>query len=733
MAFPGNPSSRAVGASATPVWSGTAGSLPVLLINTDPSNDVFAGYSSTIAIGGTDTTDIPPLGSVSMDGSKTIYAVAANGTNPLQVVPGGSNWSQSPAAVASQIIASGLAELIAQQISQSGIGLFGNPELVYSYGSVPVTGAALVGETVPTQALQPGCYDAGLTQDQADAVFATATSRSGPNNHPAVTKKFWITSDWNTGKNNIANYAAYGTKVVFCLKPVVTSGLPLGSDFTTSGTASQIAAAQADKTSLASFLAAIKTMGFTAATAQIVLHQEPGNKSNLGAAGPTQGPVDYNNMLRTYGPTVNAAGLPLVMNVNYTGQITNATSYANAGLALRGYTGSGTGATYAGICMDFYTNSWGAGLLLDTTDGNGDSISGIANANGLPFGLNEFGCDPATFTQAQCITYLQYVLSFMAARLTAGKTNLDVIYYNGQCDATGAGDLTSPILQKTDFRVPLYQQIFDTLAQSAGGTGGTTLTANATKTLTPVSPSPVAGLGPADQMAYEIALGLTAGAGSTNPFAQVTLSFYDLDASGASQIPAEIITFSVPMGASGDPNGPLVIYGHGPMRGAFMTAKITNNDTVAATLAQFQLVGTGRTDDRHVWKYDVTAAKSPSVPGFTLAQAAQASLQIGRIESQTVAAGAVKSWLNGVWPGRAFLRVLVSGATGKNTQIQLQPQPTSIYGTQNIINEPFGISGANDEQLFTIALPRAPCLLKVNNNEATATITVSYQIIAIET
>src|SRR6266568_4161948 len=191
--------------------------------------------------------------------------------------------------------------------------------------TIPASALTTITPAPPTPPGQN--YDAGKTQDQADNLFISMSGRS-QGGHLACTKKFWNLSDWSTGKNNIANYATYGTRVLFALKPLFTPGLALGSDFTTTGTTAQKNAAIAEKAKLASFLASLVTMGFTAGTAQIVLWQEPNNTQNMG--GSAQGRIDYNNMLRTYGSTVTSTIFGLYCNVNYDGAVKNATDYANA-------------------------------------------------------------------------------------------------------------------------------------------------------------------------------------------------------------------------------------------------------------------------------------------------------------------------------------------------------------------------------------------------------------------
>ncbi len=379
----------------------------------------------------------------------------------------------------------------------------------------------------------------------------------------------------------------------------------------------------------------------------------------------------------------------------------------------------------------------------------------ITQGQGLEFALNEFGCNPSgaptgsQITIAQATQYMaptssggdavNGMFAQLGKWLNAGNTIRQLIYYEGQCAATGAGDITNPIglctnpgvgSGKSDFRVPYYQAIDTTFA--SGSLGGTTLNATHTTTLVPISPSPVGNLAPLDTLSYELVLGLSAGAGSTNPWCTVIVEFFDFDVIGANQVIVDQVNFACPMGTSGDPDGPAVTAIHGPARGGYMVLKIDNLDSVNGTLEYLQLAGVGRSYDRHTARWDVNANSSPNIPGYTLAQAAAASLQIGRVSGQTVVNGTPKSWLCGLFPGQAFLRIYSSGASTVN--FVLQPQPTTTYGTENLINENTGTgSGLTDELLFTIALPRAPCMMTVTNGDTVNHALVDFQLVAIET
>jgi hypothetical protein len=737
----------------TPIWSIVASdpTAQILLVNTDISANISIG-NAAVQIGGNDSSVIPPQSSLSLPANQSWYALSDQANDPiLQVTLGGGNWSTSPIQAAEAMLEAGIATDIAEAIFAIGIPQVAAPITLYDINGTGGAGGdvGLVGATIPQSALLgTGCTDSyvppGTSQDAADTAFVNIVGR-GNGTHLTVTKKFWNLSDWSQTKNNMANYFAHGTKVVVCVKPLFTPGLALGSNFTTTGTTAQKNAAIAELAKLNTFLAWLTGLGFNATNCEMVCWQEPANSQNFGHGGG----ADFNNMLRTYGSAITAAGFPLCVNVNYDANVANATNFLNAALGLRAFSGAGAVGlpVVTSFALDLYTNNAiGNNLLPTTVDSNGDSFDNMAAAHGMIVSLNEIGCNPDShsppsalhFSLADCTTYFNDMTSYGQGVLQAGRQLGQMIYYCGICSASGIGDITSPIgfdplvPHPPDFRVALYQTMTDTL--TANTANPVTIPATHTTTLVPVSPSPSGGLADSQTLSYEIAFGLSAGASSTNPFAIVTLKWFDFDQVARTQTAVDQIEFAVPMGVNGDPNGPLVVFGGGRMRGAFMTVSVNNQDSVPCSIGFFQITGTSRPGRRDSWIWDPNANQSPLVPTFTLASAAAKSLQIGREQNINVLAGASKSFLNGLWAGQAFIRILVSGAAANgDVHIQLQPQPAGQFGTEDILNESMGLAGGgNDERVFTIALVRAPTLLVMNNNDANA-VTVSYQIIAIET
>lgn len=746
--------------------------------------------------------------------------------------------------------------------------------------------AARVGATVPDLALSStnGCYDGGMTQAAADTQFCTLVGRgigtNPPNGHLTVTKKFWTSvNDYSLTRNDLAHYLSFGTKIMFALTPPLTGGT------------------SSDQALLASFLSSLKSMGFNATNAVIILWQEPEGTTHFGGTsggGVGTGPAGYQTQMAFFGPTVNASGLPLAQDVGLGGGEANAVNYLNAGYAA-------TGVTFQAQYADYYYNPFARGIRLATS-------AAVADAHGVPFGLGEFGMHVTD----DYASYMNYMTGFFQARLVAqqsgtGSGITDLEYYQGQCSATGAGDLSSPILTATDPRIPYFRTMFDTLTGIAHpntitvtspgaqtGTAGTAiapLTITATDsdpsqtltftaaglppglaisnsgvitgtpttqgtynvtvtaadsttasgstgftwvispivtntvtvtnpgaqttqlgaavskaltatdsnpaittftwgaaglppglaisassgtitgiptavgsysvavtatdstgssgtasftwtisnpnvlppgvftTLPPVAPSPIAGLGRAQQLSYEIAFGLVAGAGSTQPWSAVILQFYDFDALPTLQAPVATVTYRCPMGTANDPNGPAVVYGRGPMRGAFMRIRVNNTDSVQGTLAFLTVVGTAREVDRDDWRWD-SGGNAPVIPGYTNATAAAASLVLGGVAGLSVPHTQTVTRLCSMFAGQAYLRVHLFSGGPANITLKLTPQPPSLFSNQDLISKSIGNAG-DDSPPFTLPLPRGACLLQFVGDATTDAI-VSAELIAQE-
>jgi hypothetical protein len=298
------------------------------------------------------------------------------------------------------------------------------PEVCKSVPSIPM------GNTIPNLAFQAGMYDAGRTQRASDTLFCNIVGRGiGGGQHLPITKKFWNQGDWSLTKNDLANYAAFGTTVIFAVWPASP-------------------ASKSERANLASFLTGIKRIGFGAHNAFLVPWQEPESKVS---------PAEFQAGLEFYGPTITAAGFPLVADIG-TGE--GPTLMGDLGAAA--IAAMNKGVQLAGLAQDFYAPQHIAhGATLDI-------LAGLADSNRIPFGVFESGVVPSKFGVTASTDYLNYIGDFMSTRNQAGKRSLAWLYYDGQGQPTGAGDLTSPIGQdpsvaKPDFRAALWRGWYDKL------------------------------------------------------------------------------------------------------------------------------------------------------------------------------------------------------------------------------------------------------------------------------
>lgn len=83
----------------------------------------------------------------------------------------------------------------------------------------------------------------------------------------------------------------------------------------------------------------------------------------------------------------------------------------------------------------------------------------LSPASAKPFGVWEMNNSTASQTQAHATAYYNYLLSFFTARLLAGKANGDLMFFNSAGSSQNA-----PITTSSDFRVPLFQALFDGLS-----------------------------------------------------------------------------------------------------------------------------------------------------------------------------------------------------------------------------------------------------------------------------
>jgi hypothetical protein len=82
----------------------------VTVCNFDLTRNIYVGYQSGLAAAAQDAISIPPLGAAVIDTSSLSYIVAPAAGMTAQLIPGAAQWTPSPAQVAAQISALGLAK-----------------------------------------------------------------------------------------------------------------------------------------------------------------------------------------------------------------------------------------------------------------------------------------------------------------------------------------------------------------------------------------------------------------------------------------------------------------------------------------------------------------------------------------------------------------------------------------------------------------------------------------------
>lgn len=692
------------------VWQGLPDAPSILLFNQDPNNIVYVGYNNTITVGGPDTIPIQQLSPVAVDGRGTVYAIALPNTAALVVAPGGSDMQASPAAVAETLIASGIAVAIAQAIAATGISLIAAPTLLYGGGPItPPTGAGLVGVTIVNFNGMPTGGTPNPTLAQVKAAEASWNTAVGRTMGANVSKRYFGPPSANNplgelpsgppDAQNCANIAASGAKLLVSLKPI--------PDTTGAYTATKYTNAFNALVACIAYLVSVATNGI-----EFVLWQECNlDASNWGGTNDLTGGQGYAKYVNFYGPAFKtpnqSSNQILVFDPVTSGQAGSISAYWNGG-------------TFASLINKFVCDAY----ALDYTKGSGgqgsrfvgelNSALAIANAYSLPFGFWEWGVTDGSATVPLNASQVpngtppnlnfeywntNYIIGTMKARLNASLVNADVAWY-----VSGTGQ-NNPTADPTGTVTEEIQDTFDALTSAP--TSGTTIAAGATVTFAPNSPSPIAGYASANYIGYDFTINLLTAAGSTNPFALVTLMWFNSDNPAAQAV--DEVTFAVPLGTSGTAG--TIIKGKGPMRGQWLSVQVQNLDTVTAS-ASLQITGNSRTGTIDDWIWD--SASSVAVPGYTVsAGGGSYSNQLGAINGASVGASSSLIRLFGMRPGEAFLRL--SGEGTGHLQYQVNPVPSGFMGSAALINET-----PVSEFESIVVVPRSPLLVTITNTDTVA-------------
>lgn len=142
----------------------------ITVANFDLVNSIYVGYSRGISSTSNNTTEIPPLGSAVVQASRRTFAVCAPGkTASAQIMPGAVQWTPSPAQVAAQINALGLAKDTTLQTTNAQVaGISGQfvSESLYNIATTALPGGASPVFANPTPLVPVSLTGSGLNGAQ---------------------------------------------------------------------------------------------------------------------------------------------------------------------------------------------------------------------------------------------------------------------------------------------------------------------------------------------------------------------------------------------------------------------------------------------------------------------------------------------------------------------------------------------------------------------------------------
>jgi hypothetical protein len=589
----------------------------------------------------------------------------------------------NPVTPASVIEAQGVE--IAQAIQEAGISLLGAPALLYNNSAIQPAGTpGLVGATISNS-----WFPSGTTEAQAITDFNTYVGLPLGNQVQRVYygqlpngNGIWPA---NLSGQPVAAIIATGAKLQVCIKPAL-AGL----------TNATLAASEQQN-----ILNTIALLNAANVNFDIVLYTEP----NIG--GHFTSAAQFIAYWALYAPTIRGA------TCTATGEnvkcIYNPASYGNNSAEY--YPGD---AAVDVVSLDYYGTDWKAGITPDDAAALADNHL----PDPIPFGISEWNAvtsESDTITTAQYNSFATSLINFMYARLAAGKDNWDVIGY------FGINVQSSPLNQinsSSDFKVPANQNAYNDLTVAPPATPGIVIPASDSKTIPPITPSPVGGYAIANGISYDITVTLESNTtGSTVPFVILQVNWFNIDMAGAQAVATK--HWILPIGENGSAG--TVITGAGPQHGQFWELKAVNEDTEPCTLI-IQANTTSRTVADDAWYWD--AAQSVNVPGYTEPNATPVFTGcLCSLDEVSIPGNGSKSYLMSLFDGEVY--VSFSSGTGGDLTFQIIPQPVSLTTGSAIYNQ----TTASDSR--TVILPRAPCLLTILNPNSSA-VNAYAQVIALD-
>lgn len=658
---------------------------------------------------------VDPLSSVVVNGTVDCWGVAEDTGAPslppsivVDVIPTGLGASGSPVAIATALVNSGISLAIAQAISAQGLSLFGNPVPLYG-GNLPRTSAGRVGASLDKWTYVPNTTDELSQYPVFDGIVGRLFN--------TVRRRYYgegVLPSAGNDSQAIPGSAAAGFKVCVTLKPWRDATNTYGSN-NIPGQGSLTYAQHI--TALKSAVAYLQ--GAATAGLEICLwHEMNGHGQNgpFGAGGPYgtstigQAEANYAAYVNAYGPAFKVA-----TNGALTGNVP--LTYCAAVYSPDVQVGffPQPNVYHTAIVTDYYATDF-AGKPVTAPQGVSDLMA-LADSLNLPFGFWEIGFTngsvPPVATINQYLT--QEITGRMLARLQAGKVNEDVIWFASPQGPPGPS-ANAPTNTTAPSIIQNMQGMFDQLSTTPSNV--LSIAGSSALVVPPLSPTPGAGFAVAQGLSYDITVTLISQGVPTNPFVQVRLDWFNVDAPGGPAVDSQI--WRLPIGVAGSAG--TVTFGKGPQRGQFLQVTMTNLDTVGVS-AVIQVNSTSRAANRDDWRWD--APSSVQVPTFNQANGGPLGNSLGSVNSLSIAAASQKKYLFGMYAGPVYLRLNSNAASGQANFI-VRPEPQSDWGTGALLNVNIGLS--NDfEQLMN--LPRGPVSVTMINNDTVAR-TFNIEIVA---
>ena len=673
-----------IGVSPSPVWNGYPSAPQVLFVNLSTTSSITLGDNPSVSSGDTAGTILPAQSSITLPGVGNWYAVTSALDGPqLQVTPGGGGWTIAPSNLFEELIASGFAAELALAIQQSGISLLSAPRLIHnnsikSTSGTPANFGVTISDGVPAQlGLASNDYSGAINK------FESFLSQGPLPSFQAKAGKIFGQAIQNSGTvtptAKLSGMYTQGYECVYmCFTPSVVTGAP---------TAQNISDASGMKYVLDHLSAAHPTTEL-----RVFIFQEY-NAPSHGVSSTNFGlSLDYyyNNSPTPLRPTYKCG---VCLASAWTGGTPPAigewSAYAFA-----------PATAYDMIGVDFYANVYNSGGRLDSGVNKGpagNNIVTIAHTLGVPWGVTEVG-ESSDGTVQSTTAYFQHISDVLVNELTNGHSLIHSMYFEGQANQPNViTSNTDPMVVAPNF----YLESMIAAITTAPITG---IAAGATQILSPLNPSPVAGFAISNTFSYDIQINLIASAGSTNPFATVTLQWFNEDSLTAT--PISVQSWELPAGTTGSAG--TIITGVGPQRGQFWQIQVTNLDTVQMSVT-IQTNASARNEPVDNWIWD--AYSSVAIPGFNLPTGAGPNTNVvGSVAALNVAASSTVKTLMGLFAGDCWIRCH-DESSGSHLQFVLSAQPLG----PTLFNEVTDTSG---EFTGRVVLPRAPCLLSITNNDA---------------